>query len=77
MHSFFGRIIPFFFLGIMLVIFVAGLILVSYILIIGAIVGLILFDIAWIRDLFVHKKENSSLFKKQGRTIDHDDSSRL
>lgn len=75
MHSFFARLIPFIFLGIFIVILIAGLILLSQLLIIGACVGFVLFIIAWIRDALFSKKTPKPLVKtpKQGRTIDHDD----
>ncbi len=74
MQSLFGRLLPFIFLGIMLVLAVVGIILFSYLLIFGAIVGIILFIAAWIKGLFFHKKIKRSQYEQQkkGRTIDHD-----
>lgn len=79
MQSFFSKLMPFIFLGIIIVLFLAGLILLSYLLIYGAILGLILFGVAWIRDVLFKKNTAQKLSKKTkpGRTIDHDgDSSR-
>lgn len=75
MRSIFERIIPFIFLGIMIVLIVAGFILLSYVLIFGAAIGLVLYFIAWIRDKFFKKSKNQypEKLKKSGRTIDHDD----
>lgn len=70
--SFFTRLIPFIFLGITIVLLVAGLILLSYLLIYGAIVGLILFSIAWIRDIIFKNKSPPIVKKPRGRTLDHD-----
>jgi len=67
MQSLFARIIPFIFLGIMIVLLVAGVIILSYLLIAGAIIGLILFIIAWVRDRFFKHTSKS----KHGRTLDH------
>ena len=72
MQSLFARIIPFIFLGIMIVLLVAGVIILSYLLIAGAIIGLILFAVAWVRDRFFNHKPNSTMPKK-GRTLDHRD----
>jgi len=74
MHPFFARIVPFIFFGVMLVVFVAGLVIVSYLLIFGAIVGLFLFCIAWIKDLITKRKNSFPEVKKQnkGKTIDHE-----
>lgn len=59
---------PFIYLGILIVLFVVGLVLLSYLLIFGAIVGLCLFAFTWLREKLFNNKEN----KKSGRTIDHD-----
>ena len=68
------RIIPFIFLGIFIVLFVVGLIILSYILIYGALVGLVLFMLSWLKEKFFPKKaSNLPTKKRKGRTIDHDD----
>lgn len=68
------KIIPFLFLGMMLVILVVGFILLSYLLIWGAIVGLILFIITWVREKLFPSKELTKTDKpKSGRIIDHED----
>lgn len=74
MQPLFARIMPFIFLGIMIVVFVAGLVIVSYLLIFGAIVGLFLFCIAWIKDLISKRKNSYPEVKKprSGKTIDHE-----
>lgn len=73
MQSFLSRIIPFIFLGVMIVLLVAGMIILSYLLIVGALVGLILFIIAWVRDRFFNKKTNLPEKRREGRTFDHKD----
>ncbi len=73
MQSLFGRLMPFIFLGIMLVLAVVGVILFSYLLIFGALVGIVLFAITWVRGLFSHKtKHLQTKQHKRGQTIDHD-----
>jgi len=73
-----GTLISFIGMGVFVVLFILGLIFFSYLLIIGAIVGLILFGIAYLRAKFfqqkVKKTEPSSTHKKvhHGRTIDHE-----
>jgi len=74
MNKVVAKIVPFLFLGIMLVILVAGVILLSYLLIWGAVVGLVLFSIAWIREkLFPSKHLAKTEKPKSGRIIDHED----
>ncbi|HSW69162.1 MAG TPA: hypothetical protein VLI69_03245 [Gammaproteobacteria bacterium] len=75
MNNLFQRLMPFLFLGIMLVVLVAGLILLSYLLIWGAIVGLVLFLIAWIREKFFPTRQLTKSDKKRtsNRIIDHED----
>ncbi|MCD6039256.1 MAG: hypothetical protein K0S27_656 [Gammaproteobacteria bacterium] len=74
MRSIIERFLPFVFLGILLVLIAVGIVLFSYLLIFGAIVGLILFVIAWIKGLLGYKKQRRSIITrhKSGRTIDHD-----
>lgn len=74
MQTIFGRLMPFIFIGIMLVLFVVGLVIISYLLIFGAIVGLCLFVIAWIREKLIKKNHYPTKVKKDssGRTIDHE-----
>jgi len=74
MQSFMARLLPFIFLGILLVLVVVGVILFSYLLLFGAMVGLILFGVAWIKGLFSRNKQKypAAYHKKQGRIIDHD-----
>jgi hypothetical protein len=75
MRNIINRLIPFIFLGIMIVIFVAGIILLSYLLIYGAIVGIIIYLIVWIKEQLFNKKKSPypEQKKRSGRTIDHDD----
>jgi len=71
MNRLLQRIIPFVILGIMIVIFVVGLVVFSYLLIFGALIGLILFVIAWIREKIFPSKPLTKIHR--GRIIDHDD----
>ncbi len=75
MKSIAQRIIPFIFLGIMLVILALGIILLSYVLILGAIVGFVLYIVARIKEKFFPSKQltKTDFSKKPGRTFDHDD----
>ena len=71
----FARLIPFIFLGVMIVLFVVGIILFSYLLIFGAIVGMILFFITWVKEKLFPSK-NIQYYqkpKKNGRTFEHDE----
>ena len=72
MKNLYAKIMPFFMLGIALVAIFYGLILLAYLFIFGAIVGSILFAIAWIKARFFPSKR-ISIPKRTGRTIDHDE----
>ncbi|MHB1946695.1 MAG: hypothetical protein ACYCQI_01100 [Gammaproteobacteria bacterium] len=72
MPNFFARLVPFLFLGIAIVAFAFGLILLTYLFVFGAIVGLTLFLIVWIRDKFFPSKSLTKPQKRKGRTIDHE-----
>ena len=78
MNKLINRIVPFIFLGIILVVLGIGIILLSYLLILGAIVGLILFLVGWIKEKFfptteiTHYKKQDNTPEKPGRTFDHD-----
>lgn len=73
MKNLLAKLIPFIFLGMMLVILIVGFVLLSYLLIFGAMIGLVLFIIAWIREkLFPSKHLTRTDQLKKGRIIDHD-----
>lgn len=75
MRSILQRIIPFIFLGVAIVALVAGLILFSYLLIFGAIVGVVLFVLSWAKEKFFPSKQITTYKEKpkQGRTFDHEE----
>ena len=75
MSNFFAKLIPFLMIGIAIVAFAFGLILIAYLVIFGAMVGFALFLIAWIKQRFFSSKKmtKSQRDPKSGRTIDHDD----
>lgn len=66
MSNYIARLIPFIMLGIAIVAFVFGLILLTYLFVFGAIVGLVLFAVSWIKAKLSSKKQMT----KRGRTID-------
>lgn len=61
--KFFQSLMPFIFLGIVLVLFVAGIILLSYLLITGAVVGILLFLIAWLREKFLSSRRSPRIIE--------------
>ena len=68
------KIAPFIVFGITIFIFIAGLVILSYILIFGSLIGLVLFAIKWLRDkLSAKSKPPAKEVEKRGRTIDHND----
>jgi hypothetical protein len=72
MQNIYARLLPFIFIGIAIVALIFGLILLAYLFIFGALVGLTLFAVAYIKQRFFASKQ-IIIPKKQGRTIDHDE----
>lgn len=72
MQKFMRKLLPFIGFGIVLVLLLVGVILLSYLLVYGALIGLVLFTVAWLRDKFFPSKKIATRVKP-GRTIDHDD----
>jgi hypothetical protein len=72
MRSLPSRFMPYLMLGIMLVILTAGLILLSYLLVFGALVGLALFAVAWLKAKLFPPSQLPQVKPKQGRIIDQD-----
>jgi len=73
MQKLIRQLIPFLFIGIAIVAFAFGIFLLAYLFLFGAIVGLILFILTWIRDKFFSKKKVLAKKKNSGRIIDSDD----
>lgn len=75
--SLLNKIIPFLMVGIALVAFVLGIMLMVYLFLFGAIVGFILFIISWIRQRYFLPKPKTKASAKSGRIIDSDDWKRM
>lgn len=73
MKRFLNQLIPFIVIGIAIVAFAFGIMLLAYLLFFGAIIGFILFSILWIRDKFFPTKKVVPTKKADGRIIDSDD----
>ena len=75
MRRLFESLIPFIFIGIVIVVLVFGLVMFSYLLLFGAIVGLILFIFEWVRTKFKQKSTSPKYHKRshKGRVIDTDE----
>jgi hypothetical protein len=69
MQSIIARLTPFILLGVALVAFIFGMILMAYLFVFGALVGLSIFAIAWVRAKLFPTKT----IVKSGRTYDHHD----
>jgi ABC-type uncharacterized transport system permease subunit len=67
-----ARIMPFISLGIFIVLIIIGIIFLSYIFVIGAIVGLIIYSAAWIRIKLSGKKSSPTPNTQQGNVYEHD-----
>jgi len=69
------KIMPYVAMAIFLIIIVVGFVLLSYILLIGAIIGLVLFAIGYIRTRFFNKNRTRPVShqkdEKQGRVFEH------
>lgn len=68
----FNRLKPFILAGILLVVLAFGLVILAYIMLIGALAGLVLFAISWIRQRFFQTHEKKPP-QPSGRIIDSDD----
>jgi hypothetical protein len=73
MQKIFRQLLPFIFIGIALVAFAFGILLLAYLFLFGALVGIILFIISWIREKFFPTKNIITQHKKKGRIIDSND----
>lgn len=74
MAQFLSRLIPFLLAGMALVAIAFGMLLLFYLFAIGAIVGLCLFLIVWVKNkLFPPSTLPKPTTTKKGRTIDSDD----
>lgn len=77
-NSFAARFFPFLIAGLTIVLFIIGILIFSWILIIAAIVGLVLFIISSISAKFSKHAERKSFqeeldAQQKGRTIDYED----
>lgn len=75
-----ARIMPFIGLGLFIVLLVFGIVFISYVLFFGAIVGLVLFAIAWVRTKLAERNAvnispqgQQQQHQHQGRVYDHDE----
>lgn len=76
MRNLMARLIPFFMLGIALVALFFGLVLLAYLFVFGALVGIVLFLINWVKVKFfpantIVKREAHK--QGSGNLIDHDE----
>ena len=84
-----ARIMPFFVIALMVILFIVGIFIFSYVLIFAVIVGFILFVVGFIRTKFFNHRKTSSIHEefivdvrrennkasneKSGRLIEHDE----
>lgn len=68
-----AKIVPFLAIGLFILLFIVGIVALSYLFIVGAIVGLIFFAIAFIRSKFGRKtQKNHDNHLNKGRIIEHE-----
>lgn len=73
MRKFFQQLLPFIMLGVIIVAFAFGLMILAYIMIIGALLGAVIFMASWIREKLFPTKTITKPQSKSGRIIDSDD----
>jgi hypothetical protein len=77
MQRFLNQLIPFVLIGIAIVAFAFGIMLLAYLFLLGALIGLVLFIVSWIRHKFFPSKtitvRKPSKKSKSGQTIDSND----
>ena len=70
-------LLPFVMIGMLIVAFAFGIMLLAYLFLFGVIVGLVLFVVQWIRNTFFASPKNNTPTKpqetKSGRVIDADE----
>lgn len=71
MSNFLARLMPFVLLGIAIVILAFGVILLTYLLIFGVLVGMVLFLVSWLKTKLFPSKQLKSKQSQTGRIIDH------
>lgn len=72
MNRLLRALVPFILLGVAIVAFAFSVFILAYLFLVGAIVGLVLFIIYWIRETFFAPKQSVSK-SKTGRIIDTND----
>ena len=78
MKKLLSQILPFIVLGIALIAFAFGIMLLVYLFIFGALAGLVLFIISWIRHNFFHtQRPRNTSIHKPGKIIDTDEWKKL
>jgi hypothetical protein len=77
MQRLLNQLIPFLLIGIALVVFAFGIVLLAYLLLLGASVGLVLFLAAWVRAKLFPPKRGAPLQHQPGRVIDSNDWKKL
>lgn len=72
MQRLINKLIPFMLLGVAIIAFIFGIMLLAYLFLFGALIGLVLFVIASIRERFFPAPRKPPAVKS-GRIIDSDD----
>lgn len=73
MRHFINQFVPFILIGIAIVAFAFGIMLLAYLFLFGAMVGFILFIIDWTKKTFFPQKHLTKSSRQKGRVIDVDD----
>jgi hypothetical protein len=78
MQRFFSQLIPFLLLGFAVVAFTFSIMLLAYLFFFGALIGMGLYLISWVKQKFFPPKNVTKPLKKRtGRIIDTDDWKKL
>lgn len=72
MQRFLQQLVPFILIGIAIVAFAFGIMLLAYLFLFGALLGMVLFTISWLKNKFFPPKTPTRIVRS-GRVIDSDD----
>lgn len=73
MQKLINQVLPFVLIGVIIVAFTFGVMLLAYLFLFGAVIGFLLYLAAWVKSRFFAPKVSNKPLKKTGRTFDSND----
>ncbi len=73
MQRFLQQLVPFVLIGVAIVAFAFGIMLLAYLFLFGALLGMFLFALTWLKNKFFAPKAQAKKVVRTGRVIDSDD----